>query len=380
MKERIPIFLGIFSVMALSNAIVPVLPLFAEGAAAQGFLYSAYFLGAFILTLPAGLLADRYGPVPVIRTGLFVTLISGLLLLGSSSGGILLAARVLEGFGAGLFVASALAWVNARPDHATESGIFLALLNGGLVTGLIVSGWVVEQVAMQSAGIVLFTALTIIPVGASLLMRNSHEPSATSPDKKSLAAGLIESLKADRWLWYSAVVLVGITGVVAALYPGFTGEHPTELGLQIAAMNIATIIGVLLLSRLSFPPVGTLRIAALAMALSVLALFVTPIGFIAIGLVAGVVMVAQLAYLAKTDRSQGTAMGLWSTATYAGMTVLPVIMGIVAELTTFLLAFILTAFFAVTVALTIGRCSCRLRKSSDSAADNPGTARGNRQR
>jgi hypothetical protein len=53
-------------------------------------------------------------------------------------------------------------------------------------------------------------------------------------------------------------------------------------------------------------------------------------------------------------------MGLWSTAGYAGMTMLPIIIGIVAELTTFFLAFVLTAFLAVTVALTIGRCRCRL--------------------
>ena len=40
--------------MALSNAIVPVLPSYAEGSALQGVIYSAYFLGAFVTTFLAG--------------------------------------------------------------------------------------------------------------------------------------------------------------------------------------------------------------------------------------------------------------------------------------------------------------------------------------
>ena len=47
--------------MALSNAVVPVLPDFAEGAALQGVVYSAYFLGAFLTVLPAGIASDRIG-------------------------------------------------------------------------------------------------------------------------------------------------------------------------------------------------------------------------------------------------------------------------------------------------------------------------------
>lgn len=54
MPRNLPVLLGIFVVMALSNAVVPVLPGFAEGAAMQGAVYAAYFLGTFITVLPAG--------------------------------------------------------------------------------------------------------------------------------------------------------------------------------------------------------------------------------------------------------------------------------------------------------------------------------------
>jgi MFS family permease len=371
MRERLPVFLGIFAVMALSNAIVPVLPRFAEGAAAQGALYSSYFLGAFLLTLPAGILSDRWGPVPVIRAGLLVTLISGILMLFPSLGPVIIMGRLLEGFGAGLFVASALAWVNARPDHARESGIFLALMNTGLVIGLVISGIVIEFSAMPVAGIMLFTALSVVPLAASLFMRNGGPAETRQPAEVTggFAGNLARIIRDDFWLWVSSVILVGITGVVTALYPEFTGETAANLGLEIAAMNIATVIAVLLISRLRFPPVTTLRIAALLMAVAVFATFVSPLGFILVGAVAGVVMVAQLAFLAQAETQQGIAMGLWSTMGYAGMTLLPFIAGVIAEQTTFFFAFAFSAVLAVVVAGTIGRCSCRLRREAPGSED-----------
>ncbi|HQP71673.1 MAG TPA: hypothetical protein PLP90_03275 [Methanoculleus sp.] len=53
MLQRFTLLLGVFVVMALSNAVVPVLPDFAEGAALQCAFYSAYFLDAYtsVLTL-----------------------------------------------------------------------------------------------------------------------------------------------------------------------------------------------------------------------------------------------------------------------------------------------------------------------------------------
>jgi hypothetical protein len=51
---------------------------------------------------------------------------------------------LIEGIGAGMFVPAALSLINARPDHETSSGYFMALLNVGLVAGLIGSGWLIQ--------------------------------------------------------------------------------------------------------------------------------------------------------------------------------------------------------------------------------------------
>jgi len=101
MKERLPLLAGVFSVMALSNAIVPVLPSFAAGTASQGAVYSAYFLGAFLLVLPAGYIADRVGEVPLIRAGLALTVLSGVLLALAGSPLVIFLARLIEGIAGG---------------------------------------------------------------------------------------------------------------------------------------------------------------------------------------------------------------------------------------------------------------------------------------
>jgi MFS family permease len=82
-----------------------------------------------------------------------------------------------------------------------------------------------------------------------------------------------------------------------------------------------------------------------------------------IGISAGIVMIAQMTFLAQAKDHQGIVMGLFSTATYLGMTALPVIAGVIADSTGFFYAFCVTALFAVTVFLTIERCECRLQRT-----------------
>ena len=188
-----------------------------------------------------------------------------------------------------------------------------------------------------------------------------HEPAAvTSPGNHH---ALIPLVKEYRWLWYSAVILIGITGVVTSLYPKFSGYSPDSVGIWISLMSIATIAGVLVASRLSLPPVLTIRWSAILMVIAVMVSYFSPLGFVMIGIGAGVVMIAQMNFLAQVKDHQGIAMGLFSTTTYLGMAALPFIAGLIADSTGFFYAFCATALFAFTVFLTIGRCDCKLHRT-----------------
>jgi MFS family permease len=358
MRTHVTLFFGIFAVMALSNAVVPVLPSYGGTSSIQGAIYAAYFLGAFITTLPAGILSDRYGRVPVLRIGLVITFASGLLLSVLVSPLPVVLTRIMEGVGAGFFVAAAMSYVNSLPDHEKMSGYFMASLNAGLVIGLVIAGWLATNLHNPAAGILLFTALCCIPCIAGIFMHEAS-PVARSGNLKPV----LNLVKDYRWLWYSSVVLIGITGVVTSLYPKYSGYTPDSIGYWISFMSIATIAGVLVASHLSLPPVPTIRWSALLMLIAVFITYFSPYGFVMIGVFAGIVMISQMAFLAQARDNQGVAMGLFSTFSYLGMAALPFITGIVADATGFFSAFCLTALFALTVFLTIGKCNCILQRS-----------------
>lgn len=359
MKQRLPLFLGVFAVMALSNAIVPVLPSFAEEAPAiQGAIFSAYFLGAFFTVLPAGLLSDRIGKIPLIRLGLLFTFISGGLIILFPTAIPVFLARSLEGIGAGFFIAAALSWVNSQKDHSSLSGYFFAALNLGLVIGLLGTGWLEQNMGI-TGGVILFTIIS----GASLLLSIFiREPVL----KKARQAHVSQILRSYIWLFISAIVLVGVTGVVTAIYPEFTGESPAILSVQIGMMNVATIVTTLLAPRFDLDPVQTIRTAAILMSIAVIGCFFTPAfgsiaimgGFALIGGVAGFVIIAQMKFLAETRVEQGAMIGLFNTSTYLGLTLLPFVAGVIAQIANFFSAFLIISILTASMALTIGRCRC----------------------
>jgi MFS family permease len=357
MKVHPTLFVGVFAIMALSNAIVPILPSFARASVWQGAIYSAYFLGAFATTLPGGILSDRYGKVPIMRAGLALTLLSGILLSVTTVPAPVLVFRALEGAGAGLFIAAAMACVNSRPDHVGMSGYFMAMLNTGLVFGLVVSGWLAGKVGYPASGIILFTILSLFPASTSLFIRDT----ALSPSGSAVLR-LWPLIFKYRWIWYSSVILVGITGVISSLYPKFSGQSPEILGIWIASMSVATIIVVVAISRITIRPIPAIRWSAILMIPGIIFSYISPLGFIVLGALAGIVMIAQMAALAGVHEQQGMAMGLFSTSSYLGMTILPVIAGMIADNAGFFPAFLSMTLVAATVAITIGRNGGKVSK------------------
>lgn len=347
-----------FAVMALSNAIVPVLPSYAATSVIQAAIYSAYFLGAVVSTLPAGILSDRYGRVPVIRIGLAITVASGLLLSVLVLPFPVIVIRIIEGVGAGFFVAAAMSYVNSLPDHEKMSGYLMGSLNAGLVIGLVFAGWLAVQITLPASGILVFSVLAIIPAVASFFI---HETVAVSPQGN--LKKIFYLVQEFRWLWYSSLILIGITGVVTSLYPKYSGYSPDSIGNWISLMSIATIGGVLVASHLSLPPVPTIRWSALVMVIAVMVTYYSPLGFVMLGICVGIVMIAQMAFLAQAKDHQGVAMGLFSTTSYLGMTALPYLTGMIADASGFFYAFCATALFALTVFLTISRCDCPLHRA-----------------
>ncbi|PKG33083.1 MFS transporter [Methanoregula sp.] len=350
MRDKVTLFFGVFSVMALSNAIVPVLPAFSDSPSWTGAIYGAYFLGAFISTLPGGILSDRFGPTALMRTGLVLTVVGGAVLILSVSAPVTVAGRFAEGIGAGLFIAPAMAVVNQRIDHEKMSGYFLALLNAGLVLGLIAAGVLSTVSGQPAAGILLFSALAVIPLLAS--------PGSLKVYPAPAGHGLVKSweiFRKYRGILFSSVILIGATGVATALFPDHSALPSDAAGFWIAGMSIASIVAVLVVSRFPFEETRMIRISSLLMAVGILFLVWSPAGLLVLGAVAGLVMIAQMALLAGERQHQGIAMGLFSTSSYLGMALLPFLAGLVADLSGIVSAFAVTAVLSCMVAVVVGR-------------------------
>ena len=144
MSARFACCAAVFVLMALSNAVVPVLDTFAEGAALQGLIFSGYFFGAMLTVLPAGLASERYGRLRLMRLGIAGTCVAGLAIAFMPSAPVVAIARVAEGVMTGLFVSASLAFVNSRQDNGRLSGLYMASLNAGLLVGLIATGALVQ--------------------------------------------------------------------------------------------------------------------------------------------------------------------------------------------------------------------------------------------
>lgn len=363
MKQRLSLIIGSFIVMALSNAIVPVLPEYAsEMPALQGIIFSAYFFGAFVMVIPAGVLGDRYGRAPFITAGLFLTLLSGGIILLASNPYAITFARIVEGVGAGLFVSCALSWVNMQPDHTRLSGLYFAALNAGLIAGLMGTG-ILNSHFGQNSGVMLFTALAIIPLLLSFFIRDQKGELT-----KELPAVHTIGWR-NKWLYFSSFILVGISGVLISLYPEFTDESPFVLGLLFAAMNCATICASLIAPNISLQPIQTIRLASALVAAAVLLSFIAPayggiwgifVLFIIIGGSIGFVFVSQMNYLAVSETLQGTAIGLLTAASYGGMAMLPFLSGVVSEVFSYGAAFLVNGILCLMVTVTIARCRCVL--------------------
>lgn len=354
---RISLFIGAFAAMALSNAVVPVLNSVAPDAGMQGAVYSAYFLGAFLMVFPAGWLSDRVGRAPLVRIGLFGTCAAAIALWVSypdPAAAVVL--RFLEGLCTGMFVSAAMAVVNSAEDHRRLAGGFVALMNVGMVAGLVVSGWLAAGQAY--AGVLVFGVLT---GAAGLFGLWPTEERGRTEDVLSLAdIGNIAVY--HKWLWAALFVFCGTTGVVISVYPELSGASAEVNGVVTALMSVATAVFVYAASRMrTANSLSVLRWSGILLAVFVPVVLVHPAGMILVGAVFGVVTAAALNYLAETKKPQGVMNGMFNMTQYAGMAALPFAAGLLVMPAGYLPVFFLVAVLNAAAGLLVVRCPCYVK-------------------
>jgi MFS family permease len=130
----------------------PLLPQIMDGLGLQfatvGLLGSAFGLARFVTDLPAGLMADRRGPLPTLHAGIACLLGGTLLSAWASSLQLMLVARALVGVGSGLAIVVSILFVMRRGPAAsrTRRGNVYEI---GVIGGTGLSAWLGGHAATQ---------------------------------------------------------------------------------------------------------------------------------------------------------------------------------------------------------------------------------------
>ncbi len=345
LKRDYLLFFALFAVMALSNAIVPILPEINTNLRDQTFIFSAYFFGAMLLTLPAGLLSEKTGQKVLINIGLIISIISGLSLIFATDTVLIIAGRLIEGFGAGIFIASSLSYISYQKDLKLIS-YFFATTNIGFLSGYTFTGWLAEETEIAKTGLILFTILLI--VSSALIFVFKISSNQKNLDRSlNIFTELFRMLKDNFWLFVTIITVPGITGFVQAAFPELSSISIDEIGLVLAFMSVASIFAALIAPKLKLRPILIIQMMCIMMGILILIFSSFYLSLILMGFIVGLLNFAQLAFLSVREKNQGIAVGLYSVLNYAGMALIPAAGGLLTE--TYSLKFTCIVFCIISI-------------------------------
>jgi len=337
-----------FAAFFCSYLRIPVLPLFAAelgaGPAQVGVINGAFMLTTGLLSIPAGLLADRTGRKLPIIAGLAAAAASSLLVTQCQHPGQMAAAYVLFGAGLAAFAPGMLSLVaDVMPAHRLgqaygwyTTAIYIAMTLGPASGGFLAKAWGLRQVFFLSGGLlvaVAVLALLALPEGPPRHKTELHAALAGSLEllhNRRLVACLVATA--------GSCVSFGVFLTFVPLYASLHGYDPAQVGLIFAAQAITNVVGRIPIGSLADRYDRRALVAAglicLAVALAALGQTVQLGNLLGCAVVMGVGMAltftsigALIAELVPALK-RGLAMGMYNSCIYLGMMFGSTVMGL----------------------------------------------------
>jgi DHA1 family multidrug resistance protein-like MFS transporter len=318
---------------------IPVMPLFAAtlgaGPAQVGTINGAFMLTAGLLSIPAGLLADRTGRKLPIIAGLIATAVSSLLVTRCHLPGQMAAAYVLFGAGLAAFAPGMLSLVaDVMPSNRLgqaygwyTTAIYVAMTLGPATGGYLAKALGLRDVFFVSGGLLVLVtllALLVLPEGPPRHRTELHVALSASIEllhNRRLRACLLATA--------GSCIGFGVFLTFVPLYASLQGYDPAHVGLVFAAQAITNVIGRVpigsLADRCDRRRLVAVGLFCLAAALAALGQVVQLEHMMACAVVMGVGMAltftaigALIAELVP-PRQRGLAMGMYNSCIYLGM-------------------------------------------------------------
>lgn len=370
---------------------IPVMPLLADtlgaGPAQVGSINGAFMLTAGLLSIPAGLLADRFGRKVPIIAGFAATAASSLLVTRCHLPGEMVAAYVLFGAGLAAFAPGMLSLVaDVMPSQLLgkaygwyTTAIYVAMTLGPATGGYLAKALGLREVFVVSGGLlalVTLLALLALPEGPPRHKTDLHAILSASSEllhNRSLLACLLATV--------GSCIGFGVFLTFLPLYAALHGYDPSQVGLIFAAQAITNVVGrvpigsladrvdrrqlvaaglVLLAVALAalgqVAPLGQLMVCAVVMGMG-MALTFTAIG----ALIAEIVPATQ----------RGLAMGMYNSCVYLGMMAGSTVLGLALKRIGYSIGFAVTGSIAL-LTLLLFLPMMRKRPSQGGGSDPAG--------
>jgi MFS family permease len=330
---------------------LPVMPLFAAtlgaGPAQVGIINGAFMLTAGLLSIPAGLLADRIGRTVPIIMGVSATAVSSLLVTQCHQPMEIAAAYVLFGAGLAAFAPGMMSLVAdvVPPKRLGKAygwyttAIYIAMTLGPATGGYLAKHVGLRQVFVVSgcllAAVTLLTVL-VLPKGAPRHKTDLHAALAAGREllrNRSLLACLLATL--------GSCIGFGVFLTFLPLYATLHGYDPAQAGLVFAAQAITNVVGRvpigMVADRVDRRHLVAAGLIFLAVALAALGQCVQLGYLMACAVVMGVGMAltftaigALIAELVPAVQ-RGLAMGMYNSTIYLGMMSGSTVMGLALQ-------------------------------------------------
>ncbi len=360
-EQLLMISISTVVVMAGQGVIAPVLPLFAEtfgvGTVAIGLTLSFFALARLILNIPMGILSDRYGRRLLLVLGPIIT---GLSMIGSGlSGSIgeLLVWRFLAGAGSAMYMTGAqiyLTDISTPANRATFIGTNQGALLLGVSVGPAIGGLLAELGGYRLPFYAVGIASPLAALYAYLRLPETKHLSVVVPPPVVAGARRpwVQFVRSRDFLavaWVTLMVFFTRTASQHTLMPlmalAWFGMGAGQIGILFTIMSVINMVlippAAMIADRLgrkaAIVPSGLLTSVALVMLAFSTNVAMFYAGAIVLAFAVSIAGPAPIAYAADIapPHLRGLAMGLYRTAGDIGFLTGPIILGLIADRTSY---------------------------------------------